>query len=85
MLAFMTLISESLFCVTVEKMVGVDDQRTNLLITVMEEQPLQDWMGVEWQSENGQQRKNKALENPKKRWQVVLHPVFQYSLIPVVI
>lgn len=43
-LAFMTLTSESLFYVTVQKLVGVDDQRTNLLITEKEEQRLGDWM-----------------------------------------
>lgn len=41
----MTLTSESLFCVTVQKrMVGVDNQRTNLLIVEKEEHPSGDWM-----------------------------------------
>lgn len=43
-LTFMTLTSESLFDVTAQKLVGVDDQRTNLLITEKEEQHLGDWM-----------------------------------------
>lgn len=53
-LAFMTLTSESLFYVTVQRrMVGVDDQSTNLLITEKEEQSLGAWMKGREQSENG--------------------------------
>lgn len=53
-LAFMTLTSESLSYVTVQKrMVGVDDQSTNLLITEKEEQSLGAWMKGREQSENG--------------------------------